>query len=99
MHLASGRAFTIPIFSCLVTLVLISNSPVGRTQNKSTPKSTNTPPSSEHIIEPVAQPTPPKGEASTSVSQKPTSEFGQGPVITNTDLITVTVTVTDTYGR
>ena len=99
MHLASGRAFTIPIFSCLVTLVLISNSSVGRTQNKSTPKSTNTPPSSEHIIEPVAQPTPPKGEASTSVSQKPTNDFGQGPVITNTDLITVTVTVTDTYGR
>jgi len=99
MHLASGRAFTIPIFSCLVTLVLISNPQVGRTQSKSTPKSTNTPPSSEHIIEPVAQPTPPKGEASTPASQKPTSDFGQGPVITNTDLITVTVTVTDTYGR
>jgi Ca-activated chloride channel family protein len=99
MHLASGRAFTIPILSCLVTLVFISNSPVGRTQDKSTPKSTTTPPSSEHIIEPVAQPTPPKGEAATPVSPKPTNDFGQGPVITNTDLITVTVTVTDTYGR
>ena len=67
MHLASGRAFTIFIISCLVTFFFISNSPVGRTQDKST--------------------------------QKPPSDFGQGPVITNTDLITVTVTVTDTYGR
>jgi Ca-activated chloride channel family protein len=99
MHLASGRAFTIPIFFCLATLVLISNSQVGRTQDKSKPKPTSTPPSSEHIIEPVPQPTPPKAGTSTAVSQKPTSDFGQGPVITNTDLITVTVTVTDTYGR
>ena len=100
MHLASGRAFTIPILSCLVALVFIFNSPVGRTQDKSTQKSpTATPPSSEHIIEPIAQPTPPKSETSTSVPQKSTNDFGQGPVITNTDLITVTVTVTDTYGR
>jgi len=99
MHLASGRAFTFPIFLCLVTLVLISNSPVGRTQDKSTQKSPPASPSSEHIIEPVAMPTPPKGEASTPVSQKPSNDLSQGPVITNTDLITVTVTVTDTYGR
>ena len=44
-------------------------------------------------------PTPPKGEASIPVSQKSSNDFSQGPVITNTDLITVTVTVTDTYGR
>ena len=106
MHLASGRAFTIPIFSCLVTLVLLSHSPVARTQDKSAQKSaTPSPsPSPDHIInpvavEPVAQPTSPSSQSSSSGQQKPNSDFTQGPVITNTDLITVTVTVTDTYGR
>jgi Ca-activated chloride channel family protein len=36
---------------------------------------------------------------SPSVQQKSPNDFGQGPVIINTDLITFTVTVTDTYGR
>src|SRR5258706_9829039 len=99
MYLASGRAFTNATISCLVTLVFIFNSPVGRTQDKGAPKTTTATPSTEHIIEPIAQPTPPQTEASPSSSQKPPSDFGQGPVITNTDLITVTVTVTDTYGR
>ena len=106
MHLASGRAFTIPIFSCLVILFLLSHSPVARTQDKSAQKSaTPSPsPSPDHIInpvavEPVAQPTSPSSQSSSSGQQKPNSDFTQGPVITNTDLITVTVTVTDTYGR
>lgn len=99
MHLASGRAFSFAIISCLVILFLISYSPVGRTQDKGKQKSPTATPSTEHIIEPIAQPTPPKSETSTSVTQKPSNDFGQGPVITNTDLITVTVTVTDTYGR
>lgn len=105
MHLA-GRAFTIPIFSCLVILFLLSHSPVARTQDKSAQKSaTPSPsPSPDHIInpvavEPVAQPTSPSSQSSSSGQQKPNSDFTQGPVITNTDLITVTVTVTDTYGR
>src|SRR5258705_128651 len=34
MYLASGRAFTNATISCLVTLVFIFNSPVGRTQDK-----------------------------------------------------------------
>jgi len=106
MHLASGRAFTIPIFSSLVILFLLSHSPVARTQDKSAQKSaTPSPsPSPDHIInpvavEPVAQPTSPSSQSSSSGQQKPNSDFTQGPVITNTDLITVTVTVTDTYGR
>ena len=106
MHLASGRAFTTPIFSCLVILFLLSHSPVARTQDKSAQKSaTPSPsPSPDHIInpvavEPVAQPTSPSSQSSSSGQQKPNSDFTQGPVITNTDLITVTVTVTDTYGR
>ena len=91
MHLASGRAFTIAIFSCLVTLFFISNSPVGRTQDKSTQKPAPTPPASDHIIEPVPQATPPKTEAPPAGSQKSPNDFGQGPVITNTDLITVLI--------
>jgi len=96
MYLASGRAFTIAIISCLVTLFFVCNAPVGRTQDKTTQKPAPSPTPSDHIIEPVPQATLPKSEASGSV--KP-GDFGQGPVITNTDLITVTVTVTDTYGR
>src|SRR6185436_20441683 len=106
MHLASGRAFTIAIISCLVILFLLSHSPVARTQDKSAQKSTSPSPSPspDHIInpvavEPVAQPTSPNGQSSSSGQQKPNSDFTQVPVITNTDLITVTVTVTDTYGR
>ena len=106
MYLASGRAFTIATISCLVILFLMSHPPVARTQDKSAQKSSQPSPSPtpDHIInpvavEPVAQPTSPNGQPSSSVQQKSTSDFGQGPVITNTDLITVTVTVTDTYGR
>ena len=106
MHLASGRAFAIAIISCLVTLFFIFNSPLGRTQEKGAQKPTHPSPSPtpDHIInpvavEPVAPPTSPNGQPPSSVQQKSTSDFGQGPVITNTDLITVTVTVTDTYGR
>src|SRR4029077_6650751 len=62
------------------------------------PKPTPTPPASDHIIEPVPQATHSKTEVPQTGSQKSTSDFGQGPVITNTDLITVTVTVTHTYG-
>ncbi|HEV7681291.1 MAG TPA: VWA domain-containing protein [Pyrinomonadaceae bacterium] len=106
MHLASGRVFTIAIISCLVTLLFISLSPVGQTQDKNPQKaasplpaqapSPSPTPAVDRIIDavPVA-PVDPNSPAPTG--QK--TDFGQGPVITNTDLITVTVTVTDTYGR
>lgn len=98
MQLGSGRAFTIAIISCLVILFFVSHSPVARTQEKSAQKSASPSPTPEHIIEsvPVAPVTAPNQSAP---GQKSTSDFSQGPVITNTDLITVTVTVTDTYGR
>ena len=56
------------------------------------------------IVQPAAAPTPPDNQKS---QQKPSTkiELPQGevddkaPVITNTDLITFTVTVTDIYGR
>jgi len=106
MYLASGRAFTIAI-SCLVILFLMSYPPLAQTQDKSAQKSTqpSPSPSPDHIINPVpvapvVQPTP-TTEGAPSGQQKSVLDggFGQGPVITNTDLITVTVTVTDTYGR
>ncbi|MEP6820428.1 MAG: VWA domain-containing protein [bacterium] len=100
MHLAPGRAFTIAIISCLVTLFLVADARVARTQDKSPQKSTGPASSSSvHPSEPAAQPTPPSTEPSAPSPQKSLSELGQGPVITNTDLITFTVTVTDTYGR
>jgi Ca-activated chloride channel family protein len=92
MHLASGRGFAIAIISCLLVLVFISNSSVARAQDQSPQKPA---PSSE----PIASPTPPTTETPAPAPQKPLTELGQGPVITNTDLITITVTVTDTYGR
>ena len=103
MYLASGRAFSIAMISCLVILFLICNSPAARTQDKSTQKSSSPSPSPEPIINPVpvqpVAPTPGNGQASPAAQQKSPNDLSQGPVITNTDLITVTVTVTDTYGR
>jgi len=95
MHLPPGRAFNLAAISCLVVLFLISNSPGGaRAQDKTTQKS-----NTEHAGEPASQPTPPSGGSSISGQQKSGNEIDSGPVITNTDLITFTVTVTDTYGR
>ena len=99
MHLAPGRALTSATISCLVILFLVANAPVGQTQDKSPQKSTSPASSSEHPTEPTAKPTPPDTEPSAPGPQKSLSELGQGPIITQTDLITFTVTVTDTYGR
>jgi Ca-activated chloride channel family protein len=97
MHLPPGRAFSIAIISCLC-LFLISIFSVSRAQEKAPAKPVSGSSSSEPISEPAAQSTPPAESASPS-QQKPPVELGQTPVITNTDLITFTVTVTDTYGR
>ena len=99
MHLAPGRAFTSATISCLVILFLVANAQVGQTQEKDPQKSTSPASSSEHPTEPTAKPTPPDTEPAAPGPQKSLSELGQGPIITQTDLITFTVTVTDTYGR
>lgn len=103
MHLLSGRAFAIAAISCLVVVFLISNSSIvtrTRAQDKSPQKPAGPAASSEHQSEPASAPTPPKVEASSAAQEKALNEFdNKGVVITNTDLITVTVTVTDTYGR
>lgn len=92
MHLPPGRAFALTLTACVVMVLLSSNAPLAQTQDKTAPES----PSSS---EPAARPTPPVSDSATPGQQKPPADLGSGPVITNTDLITVTVTVTDTYGR
>ena len=95
MHLPSGRAITTVVVACLLlTLVTIDFSEKALAQDKSGQKTGAAGPSGDHPTEPTSTPTPP------SVGQKPAPEIdNNNPVITNTDLITVTVTVTDTYGR
>ena len=86
MHLPPGRAAGVAKIFCLVILFVVSNSLViGQTQDK-TPK------------KPVSEQTPAKPEP-TPPGQKPPQDIVGNTVITNTDLITFTVTVTDTYGR
>jgi Ca-activated chloride channel homolog len=93
MQSPPGRALTTALLSCLVVLVLISNySDVAGAQEKNSQKS-----AAEHVNEPASTPTPPVVNPA-SPQQKDPNDI-TGPVITNTDLITFTVTVTDTYGR
>jgi len=95
MQSPSGRAFTVALISCLVVVVLVSSlSTISSAQEKSAPQ----PAASEPANQPASTPTPPA--VVPTPQPKPGTEFDQkGVVITNTDLITVTVTVTDTYGR
>jgi Ca-activated chloride channel family protein len=70
---------------------------VSRAQEKSLQKPANER-ADDRASEPANSPTPPAATTAAG-QQKPPNEIGGGPVITNTDLITFTVTVTDTYGR
>jgi len=95
MDLPSGRALVIAAISCLVILFLTSDSRiVALAQDKVEPK-----PFEQNAAQPASQPTPPKIDSNSNDQQKKGNEI-LGPVLlTNTDLITLTVTVTDTYGR
>lgn len=89
MQLPSGRAFTIVSISCLVVVIFVFGASISSTAQEKTAQPANNP---------TSTPTPPASDPSSQ--QKSGNEFDQkGVVITNTDLITVTVTVTDTYGR
>ncbi len=86
MHLPPGRAVGIAQIFCLVILFVVSNSSiVARAQDRSPQK-------------PKSESAPAKPGPTPPAPQKPAPEV-DGPVIVNTDLITFTVTVTDTYGR
>jgi Ca-activated chloride channel family protein len=85
MHLPPRAAEIAPI-ACLLVLFVICNSPTtASAQQKGEPKPTTEGPAS-------------KDEPQPATPQKPGNDV-DGPVIVNTDLITFTVTVTDTYGR
>jgi Ca-activated chloride channel family protein len=88
MHLLAKHSFTIAFFlTCGLLLAA-----------HSLPTSTK---AQERIQEPTQSATPPAKvdvPVSAAAQQKPGNEL-EGPVIINTDLITLTVTVTDTYGR
>src|ERR1700674_4916967 len=87
MHLPPGRGVGIARILSLVILFVVSNSPLlARAQEKSPQK-------------PTSEATPAKPEATPPGQQKAASEIDGTTVIVNTDLITFTVTVTDTYGR
>ena len=90
MHLPSGRAFALASIPCLVILFLLFIAPSSPAQDTTSQKSGS---------EPASTPTPPTTATVSPDQQKPGTEIGTHPVITNTDLITFTVTVTDTYGR
>jgi Ca-activated chloride channel family protein len=88
------RAVSVAVISCFALLFIIS-SQITRAQERSQQDRATT-------AEPAAAATPPADEPATPPQKQPDDlgqGLGQGPVITNTDLITFTVTVTDTYGR
>jgi Ca-activated chloride channel family protein len=96
MHLPSVRAFGIAIISGLVILFVVSTT-ISRAQDQDSKKSDSKP--AEAKAEPAAKPTPPAPDPTPGPPQKQDDIGSNNPVITNTDLITFTVTVTDTYGR
>ena len=88
MHLPSRDAARIALLSCCA-LVLATQYPLRLVQSQEKP-----PEKTVSDQQPTAAPTPPEQPAQPRLG----TEL-DGPVIVNTDLITLTVTVTDTYGR
>ncbi|MGH9930893.1 MAG: VWA domain-containing protein, partial [Pyrinomonadaceae bacterium] len=80
--------------SCLVVFLVSNSAIIVSAQEKSAPTA-----SAEQAGEPASTPTPPTVDTASSGQKKIPNEIDKGVVITNTDLITFTVTVTDTYGR
>jgi Ca-activated chloride channel family protein len=88
------RAFSIAAICCLAILFVVSH-PVTRAQDKTSQNPNSKP--AEPSGQATPTPTPPATEP--TPTQKQDELVSTNPVITNTDLITLTVTVTDTYGR
>lgn len=83
---AVGRASLSGLIIALIVSTFSDSNPITVSAQDKTQKSAS------EAVSATAEPTPP-GE------QKPPPPEVDGPVIVNTDLITLTVTVTDTYGR
>ncbi|MDQ5845418.1 MAG: VWA domain-containing protein [Acidobacteriota bacterium] len=93
MHLPP-RAVEIAPIACLLVLFVICNSPA--TVNAQPPSEQKSGQKTEQ--KPTTEAPASKDEQQPAGPQKPGHDV-DGPVIVNTDLITFTVTVTDTYGR
>jgi Ca-activated chloride channel family protein len=102
-------ALTIIVSCALFCLAAFATSQTGSAQKKPAEKPSPTPPKELLTVEP-ARTTVPAKDQEPKAPGKPQSTEGQQqrtgaevdekvPVITNTDLITFTVTVTDIYGR
>ncbi|HZE68623.1 MAG TPA: VWA domain-containing protein [Pyrinomonadaceae bacterium] len=96
MHSATG-----PVRSALISVAVCALAAFGfltfaGAQTKPQEKTSNQPAAAE-----TKQSPPPSQQPSPPATQQPRmgTELDNGPLITNTDLITLTVTVTDTYGR
>jgi Ca-activated chloride channel family protein len=98
------------LVSCVILFALaLLAAPPATTQTKPEAKPSPTPSPNQELlkVEPAAQQNPSPGASPQKSPQKPSTkiELPQGevddktPVITNTDLITFNVTVTDIYGR
>ena len=88
MHLPTKHAPGIALNSCLVIAFVIVAS-IGNCVAQEKPKPTNDSPPSDTS----------RASRSDNAQQQKLGTELDGPVIVNTDLITLTVTVTDTYGR
>src|ERR1044072_4216557 len=96
MHLPPVRAFGTTALACLLILFVVSTAAT-RAQQQDSKKPDAKP--AEATPEPTATPTSARPEPTPGPPQKQDDISSTNPVITNTDLITFTVTVTDTYGR
>lgn len=104
-----SRRHAVPamLVACMILAAAFAASPLSTAQQKPAEKPAQPTEQKDLLkVEPAAKPTPPDATQKKS-SQKPDTRIQlpggdvdeKGPIITNTDLITFTVTVTDIYGR
>ena len=85
---------------CIALIATLSASRPATAQQK--PEEKPSPPAEKKdliIVQPATTQVPAPNSQQPAGQQKPGEVDDKGPVITNTDLITFTVTVTDIYGR
>lgn len=101
------HAVSAVLITCMILAVAFAGSLLSTAQKKPAEKPAEPAEKKDLLtVEPAAQPTPPDGKSQKGPQKAPTKIQLPGgdvddknPVITNTDLITFTVTVTDIYGR
>jgi Ca-activated chloride channel homolog len=101
------HAVSAVLVTCMILAIAFAGSLLSTAQQKPADKPAPPPENKELLtVEPAARPTPPAGASQKGPQKAPTKIQLPGgdvddkkPIITNTDLITFTVTVTDIYGR